>query len=503
MCLEKDVLLVIIVLCAISGILLPSGAASESLAFHDMQYYMEEYPPFNFVLNGTPTGLAVDLLGAITREAGDPVSADQIRLVTLEEGLDIVKNTPGSVIFSIARIPPREDDYLWAGPLGTYDIVLFSRNDGNITISSDTDLRKYTVGAVASDASIEELMRRGVDKDQIKTDPDPEVLFTLLEEGAVDLVITGDIAGESVIRRINKPEGSYRIVYRLDSIPLYYAFSPKTPESTVSLFQDSLDRILEPQPNGSLSEYNRIKRAWQPYAMLSSVRFYTEEYYPMNFLQNETPAGISVDILNAVFDRLNIPHSDSQVSLGPWEEGYETTLRENGTALFSMARSPEREKLFLWAGPVYEESVVIFSTADNSDLSRDEDWSGLRIGAIRDDIAALDLERMGFQNIVYASDAKTLIAALEGGTIDGWAYAKGPGFNLISRYASDPENISPVLPLEDHEYYYGFNLNTPLQVVQEFQNTLDQLKKEKDSEGMSVYDRIIQRYQNSSPLSLD
>jgi len=140
---------------------------------------------------------------------------------------------------------------------------------------------------------------------------------------------------------------------------------------------------------------------------------------------------------------------------------------------------------------------------NNSGITGSEDWKGLRIGAITNDIAALDLERMGYQDIFYASDAKTLISALQDGIIDGWAYAKVPGLNLITRYASDPQDIRPVVFLENHEYYYGFNLNTPLMVVREFQSSIDTLKAEKDSEGMSVYDRIVQRYQNPSPSFRD
>lgn len=177
---EKDTLLVILIICALAGTLLPAGSASESVPFHDLQYYMEEYPPYNFINNDTPSGLAVDLLAAITREAGDPVSTDSIRVVPLKEGLDIVKNTPDTVIFSIARIPSREDDYSWAGPVGTYDIVLFSRSGDNIGITSDDDLSKYTFGAVTADASVEELKVRGVDEAQIITDPDPGALFALL-----------------------------------------------------------------------------------------------------------------------------------------------------------------------------------------------------------------------------------------------------------------------------------------------------------------------------------
>lgn len=191
----------------LAGVFIPVSATPFPANHQNLTFLTEEFPPFNYLENSTPRGLAVDLLAAIMKEAGDEIPATDIRVVPLNEGLSAVRNTTGSVIFSIARTPNREKYYHWIGPFASYNIVLFSLRDRNITIQSAGDLDKYTIGAVTSDVSLEKLTQLGVSPEKIITNPDPIELFRLLDEGTIDLVTSGDIAGEYFIRKMNgKPE---------------------------------------------------------------------------------------------------------------------------------------------------------------------------------------------------------------------------------------------------------------------------------------------------------
>jgi len=69
-----------------------------------------------------------------------------------------------------------------------------------------------------------------------------------------------------------------------------------------------------------------------------------------------------------------------------------------------------------------------------------------------------------------------------------------PGYQLINKYASDPDSIVPVHSLQTYDYYIAFNKNTTPQVVQAFQDMLDIIRTEKDQTGVSTYDYIMYRY---------
>lgn len=251
----------------IIGFLVCTGACiPATTAQHDslknMTYLTEEFPPFNYEENGAPAGLAVDLLAAITKEAGDGITTGDIRIVPLNEGLSTVRNTTGSVIFSIARTPAREDKYRWIGPFATYNIVLFSLRDNNLTNLSAGELRDYTIGAVTSDVSVEKLAELGVRPEHIVTNPDPAELFRMLDEGTIDLVASGDIAGEYFMKKTDRSPESYRIVFRIDSTPLYYAFNKETPGELIGRFLQAYERVKSEKDQDGTTVYDRVLKKY-------------------------------------------------------------------------------------------------------------------------------------------------------------------------------------------------------------------------------------------------
>lgn len=449
--------------------------------------------------NGTPTGFSVDLLEAITKEVGDEIVASDINQVPWNEALETVRNTPDTVLFSTVRTPEREDQFRWVGPFISHDIVLYAVRSNPVTINSTGDLASYTIGAVTNDAAIQKLTDIGISSDVIITDPDPVVLFGKLRDGEVDLVASGDVAGEYFLDKMNERPGFYKIVYRLDSTPLYFAFNNKTSTEVVEEFEQAFENINNPGQNGEGSIYDSIISSWFPSAGLSRMSFNTEDYYPYNYEKDGKVQGISVDILKDVFSLLNADMDENTIILGPWDEGYNRVLNGVGTAIFSIARTEKREDLFTWAGPlVTDKTVIFYYSPGNETLQNPCDLTGLRIGAVNDDIGAADLVEAGYSDIFYAQDIPTLVAKAEDGDIDGLAYAYLPGIDLIARYAKNKDAFIPACTLETHEFYYAFTSSTPARLVKSFQDALDQVRNEKDKDGVSRYERILYRYLSPS-----
>ncbi len=487
----------------IAGIVLaclvfPVCALSDEYTLSDLVFLTEEYPPFQFETDGVVTGLAIDILHAIGEEAGFEITGADITLVPLQEGLSTVRDTPGTVIFSIARTPEREDLYRWVGPFTSCNIVLFAKRSNPVTLKGPEDLRSYTIGAVTGDVSVEMLAGLGLDPGSLRTDPDPRILFTMLNEGTIDLLATGDAAGNYFAREIGDRPALYRIVYRLESIPLYFAFHKDTPDAVINTFAEALERISQTPPTGEMSRIEEIISSWVPSHGLSALTYYTEEYPPYNFKENGDVSGISADILREVFSFSGADSGTATIIHGPWDEGYNTVLDTPGTVLFSTARSEEREDHFLWVGPVITDKSVIFGLNRSGEPGNGFcDEKGLRIGtvaAVTDDISGDDLRAAGYRDILYAQAIPSLVTALENGTIEGFAYAYLPGMSLIERYAQDSDAIVPLCTLDTHEYYYACNRDVPAPIVAAFQETLDLIKTEKDRDGVSMYERILYRY---------
>ncbi|PKL59807.1 MAG: ABC transporter substrate-binding protein, partial [Methanomicrobiales archaeon HGW-Methanomicrobiales-4] len=288
--------------------------------------------------------------------------------------------------------------------------------------------------------------------------------------------------------------GYYKISGKIGTFPVYIGFSRGTPAALVEKFQSTFDELRRTPEDGGISEFDQILSSWLLEEGLIHMQYLTEGYYPYTFREDGVAKGISVDILQYIFSRYDIDVPDDHFVFDTWEDVYKRTLTRNGTALCIMARSPERENLFRWAGPIDKTPIVIFCLRESADMFRNISPSDMKLGTITDDIAATALINAGGRNIVYSSDPRELITMLESGVIDGWVYASMPGYQRINQYASDPSSIVPVQTLKTYDFYFAFNQNTSAPLVQSFQDMLDVIRTEKDTTGVSMYDRILYRY---------
>ena len=98
--------------------------------------------------------------------------------------------------------------------------------------------------------------------------------------------------------------------------------------------------------------------------MSANLTYYTEQLPPYNYMENGTLEGISVDLLEAITEKMGKKVTREEINLVPWTEGYQTVLTRNNTVLFTTARLPEREQSFKWAGPIYADNNVLFARPD-------------------------------------------------------------------------------------------------------------------------------------------
>lgn len=86
---------------------------------------------------------------------------------------------------------------------------------------------------------------------------------------------------------------------------------------------------------------------------LDDIAWYTEEYPPWNYTENGELKGYYVDVLLDLWKQVGINKTKEDIKVIPWARGYHYLKTDPNTALFSMARTEEREKLgILWVGPL-------------------------------------------------------------------------------------------------------------------------------------------------------
>ncbi len=227
--------------------------------------------------------------------------------------------------------------------------------------------------------------------------------------------------------------------------------------------------------------------------------YITEQYPPYNYQEDGKLQGISVDLLEMVWERMGVDLNRSVIKILPWTEAYQRTLNEPNTVYLSISRLPQREQLFKWAGPIGPiRNVLLVRSDKNISITTPEDLKKYKIGVINNTSSMLLLLDKGIkkEDLVLENESKPLIEMLQNGSIDAWARGDRAGIWEINDLGLNASDYKTAYTLEQTDYYYAFNKETSDSLVQSFQEAIDYIKTNKDKNGVSDYEKILSRYES-------
>ena len=108
----------------------------------------ENYPPWNYEEEGDLSGVSVDLLEALFGKMGVNLSVKDIILKNWTEAYQQVLDEKGTMLFSTARIPEREDKFKWVGPIVAEKNIIVALASNSIALAALTDLNSYSIGVI-------------------------------------------------------------------------------------------------------------------------------------------------------------------------------------------------------------------------------------------------------------------------------------------------------------------------------------------------------------------
>jgi len=228
---------------------------------------------------------------------------------------------------------------------------------------------------------------------------------------------------------------------------------------------------------------------------LSHLEVMTEEYPPYNYQENGELKGLAVELLGASIQ--NIPEfPEFEMKIFPWPRAYQTLLHSPDTMLFSMTRTPEREPLFKWAGPIASTRIVLLAKKDSHiKIDSANDLSQYVIGAIQDDIGDQSLRKIkNSLNILYPNSVDSLLKMLDANRIQLLAYEQNVLNWFLTEQQYDLTQFEQVFLLEESQLYYAFNQSVSDALVAKIQAAIDQIKTNTTAQGANVYDAMVSKY---------
>lgn len=226
------------------GLLLAGAARAETdSSDYSVVLLTENFPPYNMAINGknfaqedSIDGIAVDIVKEMFKRAGVQYSLtlrfpwDRIYKLALEK--------PGYGVFVTARLPERESQFKWVGPIGPDDWVLLAKADSTISLNNLEEAKKYRVGAYKGDAMAQYLTEHGFEPVLALRDQENA---GKLQEGSIDLWASGDPAGRYLAKQVGVT--GLKTVLRFNSDQLFLALNRETPDAVVQKLQGALDKM--------------------------------------------------------------------------------------------------------------------------------------------------------------------------------------------------------------------------------------------------------------------
>lgn len=210
---------------------------------------------------------------------------------------------------------------------------------------------------------------------------------------------------------------------------------------------------------------------------LDNFTFYTEVYPPANYVENGESKGITVEIVKELWQQLGI--DEQPIQFVPWARGYRFTLEQPNTVLFTTSRTPAREPLFKWVGPVFHsEHVMIAKKSSQLSFTSLGQTFEHDIATVLGDVSDISLTQVGFpdQRKIQVSKIEHAYNMLASDRVDMMVMTNH-GFNYLARNQGiNIDDFEIVWVINKTGNYLAFNRQTPDYVIAQYQQALEQIK---------------------------
>ena len=156
-----------------------------------------------------------------------------------------------------------------------------------------------------------------------------------------------------------------------------------------------------------------------------------------------------------------------------------------------MTRTPAREDLFKWVGPLSTGRNVLIAKKDRKiRVASVEDLQAYKIGAVRHDAGEQLAQSLGVkaEMMDITTDARPNIRKLAIGRIDLFAYDENVAKWLMAQEGLNPNDFESVYLLAESVHYIGFHKETPDALILQVQAALDEIK------ASGEYEKILAQY---------
>jgi len=442
-------------------------------------------PPLNFSKDGEITGLATEVVRELIKRTD---THSDIEMTTWPDGYRELSDHANVALFSTVMTAERKELFHWVGPLATVDTNLYALQGSGLEIANLDQARKAGKIATVSKFYSEQMIAAENFTNTVSY-PDRATSLRQLLDGKVQLVAASNTEMPAALKNAGASADDVKSAFTLSTDLVYIAFSKGTSRALVDRWQNALDAMKR---DGTFA---RIYARWFPADIPPGIfQLVTEEYPPVTFLKDGKPLGLVTDLVREIAARQGIPDN---IRLTSWKNAYNMALLYPKVVLFSAERTPERESLFKWVGPVGKNSAILYAKKGSGiRISRlDEARNFAAIGTTTNWFTEQHLQREGFSNLLSSPDPRANVRQLMNGEVQLSVFTDITIAEIVRQAGYSMSDLEPVFTVGRTYFYIALSRDTPAEVVDAWQSTLDRLKQD------GTFERIYRSYLQDAELS--
>lgn len=195
---------------------------------------------------------------------------------------------------------------------------------------------------------------------------------------------------------------------------------------------------------------------------------FSEELEPVHYTENGKMTGIATEVVRAIFSEANL---SADIQSYPWKRSYRNVLKKKDSFIFTINRTPAREELFQWIGPILPKKTCLFRLKSREDIqvNKIEDLANYTTAVILGYALTEKLQEQGFsdgEELIVAPEKKAQLKLFLAGRADlitGNEYTIAAALKSVGRSIHDVEQV---LVITEKGYYLAANIDTDPSLVQ-------------------------------------
>lgn len=236
---------------------LPSISQEVYLQPH-IEVVTEHLPPFQI---STPT----QILGFATEIVSTALSSTpytfKISLYPWARSYNMALNKKNTCIYSIARTPERENEFIWVNTIAKRNVSLVGLTKKSLSINSFEDAKKYMTAVIRDDVTHQLLVSKGFKEgvNLLVVNNTHSLLTLLVKRESIDLILIDGYTVKYRAQFNNLDPKIFESVYQLNAKPLdyYFACNINTPPEVIKQLRHSINQMKV------TGQFDKIINEWQ------------------------------------------------------------------------------------------------------------------------------------------------------------------------------------------------------------------------------------------------